>query len=134
MIVLGIDPGYAIVGYGVIEYHNNHFKVLDFGAITTEAHTPFNERIEKIFDEANELIQRFRPDAMAIEKLFFNTNQTTAIAVAEARGVILLAAKQLQIAEHLLHTFAEAANLNEAGLNGIEQTDTDQQENQNVVG
>jgi len=92
MIVLGIDPGYAIVGCGVVEYHNNHFRMLTYGAITTEAHTPFNERIEKIFDEANELIQRFRPDAMAIEKLFFNTNQKTGIDVAQARGVTLLAA------------------------------------------
>ena len=66
MIVLGIDPGYAIVGCGVVEYKSNHFRLLTYGAITTEAHTPFNERIEKIFDEANELIQRFRPDAMAI--------------------------------------------------------------------
>ena len=97
MIVLGIDPGYAIVGCGVVEYQSNHFRVLTYGAITTEAHTPFNERIEKIFDEANELIQRFRPDAMAIEKLFFNTNQKTAIDVAEARGVILLAAIQAGI-------------------------------------
>ena len=50
MIVLGIDPGYGIVGYGVVEYHNNHFRVLDYGAITTEAHTPFNERLERIYD------------------------------------------------------------------------------------
>ena len=93
MIVLGIDPGYAIVGYGVVEYHNNHFRMLDFGAITTEAHTPFNERLERIYNCACMLIDRYHPDAMAIEKLFFNTNQKTAIDVAQARGVILLAAK-----------------------------------------
>ena len=97
MIVLGIDPGYAIVGCGVVEYHSNHFRVLTYGAITTEAHTPFNERIEKIFDEANELIQRFRPDAMAIEKLFFNTNQKTAIDVAQARGALVLAAQKNKV-------------------------------------
>ena len=94
MIVLGIDPGYAIVGCGVVEYKNNHFRVITYGAITTEAHTPFNIRIEKIFDEANELIQKCRPDAMAIEKLFFNTNQKTAIDVAQARGALVLAAQK----------------------------------------
>ena len=97
MIVLGIDPGYAIVGCGVVEYQNNHFRVLTYGAITTDAHTPFNERLEKIFDEANELIQRFRPDAMAIEKLFFNTNQKTAIDVAQARGALVLAAQKNKV-------------------------------------
>ena len=97
MIVLGIDPGYAIVGYGVVEYHNNHFKVLDYGAITTEAHTPFNERLERIYDCACMLVERYRPDAMAIEKLFFNTNQKTAIDVAQARGIVLLAARQRNI-------------------------------------
>ena len=51
MIVLGIDPGYAIVGYGVVEYNNNHFRAIEYGAVTTEAHTPFNERIEKIYCE-----------------------------------------------------------------------------------
>ena len=97
MIVLGIDPGYAIVGCGVVEYKNNHFRVITYGAITTEAHTPFNIRIEKIFDEANELIQKVRPDAMAIEKLFFNTNQKTAIDVAQARGALVLAAQKNKV-------------------------------------
>ncbi len=94
MIVLGIDPGYAIVGCGVVEYQRNHFRVLAYGAITTQAHTPFNERIEKIFDEADELIKKYRPEAMAIEKLFFNTNQKTAIDVAQARGALVLAAQK----------------------------------------
>lgn len=97
MIVLGIDPGYAIVGCGVVEYKNNHFRVLDYGAITTQAHTPFNERIEKIFDEAEELMVKYKPDAMAIEKLFFNTNQKTAIDVAQARGALVLAAQKNRI-------------------------------------
>lgn len=97
MIVLGIDPGYAIVGCGVVEYKSNHFRVLEYGAITTEAHTPFNERIEKIFDEAYALIQKYRPDAMAIEKLFFNTNQKTAIDVAQARGALVLAAQKCRV-------------------------------------
>lgn len=97
MIVLGIDPGYAIVGCGVVEYKSNHFRVLEYGAIITEAHTPFNERIEKIFDEAYALIQKYRPDAMAIEKLFFNTNQKTAIDVAQARGALVLAAQKCRV-------------------------------------
>lgn len=97
MIVLGIDPGYAIVGCGVVEYKSNHFRVLEYGAITTEAHTPFNERIEKIFDEAYALIKKYKPDAMAIEKLFFNTNQKTAIDVAQARGALVLAAQKCRV-------------------------------------
>lgn len=97
MIVLGIDPGYAIVGCGVVEYKSNHFTMLTYGAITTEAYTPFNERIEKIYDEADALMKRFQPEAMAIEKLFFNTNQKTAIDVAQARGALVLAAQKNRI-------------------------------------
>ena len=97
MIVLGIDPGYAIVGYGVVEYKSNRFRMLDFGAITTEAHTPFNERLERIYDCACALISRYNPEAMAIEKLFFNTNQKTAIDVAQARGALVLAAQKAKI-------------------------------------
>ena len=94
MVILGIDPGYAIVGYGVIEYQNNHFRVLDFGAITTKAHTDFNDRLLHIHAGLTNLIEIYNPQAMAIEKLFFNTNQKTAIDVAQARGVILLSARQ----------------------------------------
>lgn len=94
MIVLGIDPGYAIVGYGVVEYNNNHFRAIEYGAVTTEAHTPFNERIEKIYDGVSALIAKYSPDALAVEKLFFNTNQKTAIDVAQARGAIVLAAQK----------------------------------------
>ena len=92
MKVLGIDPGYAIVGTGVVEQVNNKFRMLYYGAILTEAHTPFNERLEKIYDDADALIKNYRPDAVAMEKLFFNTNQKTAIDVAQARGVLILAA------------------------------------------
>ena len=94
MIVLGIDPGYAIVGYGVVEYNNNHFRAIEYGAVTTEAHTPFNERIEKIYDGVSALIAKYSPAALAVEKLFFNTNQKTAIDVAQARGAIVLAAQK----------------------------------------
>ncbi|MCR5782292.1 MAG: crossover junction endodeoxyribonuclease RuvC [Clostridia bacterium] len=94
MIILGIDPGYAIIGYGVIRFENNRFEVIDFGAITTEAHTDFNDRLFEIYTELSILIAKHHPDVMSIEKLYFNTNQKTAIAVAEARGVILLSARQ----------------------------------------
>jgi crossover junction endodeoxyribonuclease RuvC len=90
--ILGIDPGYAIVGFGVLEYDGYKFVPVHFGAITTEAGTNFNLRLKTIFDDMNTVLTRFKPDAMAIEKLFFNTNQKTGIDVAQARGVTLLAA------------------------------------------
>lgn len=94
MKILGVDPGYAIVGYGVVEYKNNKFKPLDYGAVTTSAGMDFADRLEIIYSGMDEIIKRNRPEALSIEKLFFNTNTTTAIDVAQARGVILLAAKQ----------------------------------------
>ena len=94
MVIIGIDPGFAIVGYGVIEYTHGRFRVLGYGAITTDAATPTEERIKIVYDELSELLRRYRPDEMAIEELFFNSNHTTAITVAEARGVLLLAAAQ----------------------------------------
>lgn len=94
MVVLGIDPGYAIVGYGIVEYNGVTFKTIDFGAITTKAKTYFPQRLEKIFNDLDEIIKKYKPDALSIEKLFFNTNTTTAIDVAQARGVILLAAQK----------------------------------------
>ena len=102
MIILGIDPGYAIVGYGVVEYKNMHFRTLAYGAITTPANTKPENRIKMIYDELETLIQMYKPDCMAIEELFFNTNQKTAIVVAEARGVMLLCAvnKGLNIYEY----------------------------------
>lgn len=92
MIILGIDPGYAIVGYGVINYEGNHFKTLDYGAITTPAGMPFCDRLSLIFDGMNDIFAKHKIDAMSIEKLYFNTNTTTAIDVAQARGVIMLSA------------------------------------------
>lgn len=102
MRIIGIDPGYAIVGYGIIDYNSNHFTVVDYGAVTTKAHTPFDSRLSSIYDGLTQLITTYKPDAMSIEKLFFNTNTTTAIDVAQARGVIVLAAAQsgLDIAEY----------------------------------
>ncbi len=92
MIILGIDPGYAIVGWGVVDYTANRFSVIDYGAVTTEAKTPFNRRLEMVFDGVSEIITRYRPSALAIEKLFYNTNAKTVIDVAQSRGVINLAA------------------------------------------
>ncbi len=97
MRVLGIDPGYAIVGWGVLEYDQNRFTPLAFGAVTTPAKTEFTYRLSKIYTDVTEIMQQHRPQALSIEKLFFNTNATTAIDVAQARGVILLAARQNNI-------------------------------------
>ena len=94
MIILGIDPGYAIVGWGVIEYERSHFKVLGYGAIETPAGMKPEQRLSMIFDAINALIDKYAPDHMAIEELFFNTNITTGIKVAEARGVIVMAANK----------------------------------------
>lgn len=97
MIILGIDPGLAIVGWGVIEYKASHFKVLGFGAIETPAGMPTEERLSMIFDGIRRLIETYRPDQMAVEELFFNTNITTGIRVAEARGVILMSAHAMGV-------------------------------------
>ena len=97
MIILGIDPGYAIVGFGAIEYEGGRFKMLDYGAITTKAGESFSDRLLQIHQGMEALIKKFRPDAVAIEKLFFNSNQKTAIDVAQARGVIVLSAKMAMI-------------------------------------
>lgn len=92
MIVLGIDPGFAIVGYGVIEAQNGNFKVLDYGSVDTPKEETLPVRLAMIETGLQELIEKFHPDAIAVEELFFTKNITTGIAVAEARGVILLTA------------------------------------------
>ncbi len=92
MKILGIDPGFAIVGYGIIDHTGNKFKTIEYGAVTTEATEDMFVRFKKIYDGVTEIIERTNPDAMAIEELFFNSNQKTAINVAQARGIILLAA------------------------------------------
>lgn len=94
MRILGIDPGYAIVGYGVLDYRSNHFGIVDFGAITTPAGMDFGRRLEIIYNEMQVLIKKTKPEAMAIEKLFYNTNAKTVIDVGQARGVLLLAAQK----------------------------------------
>ena len=85
MKILGIDPGYNIIGYGVIE--TNGTKVIDFGVITTPKTMSISKRLSTIYDACVELMETFKPDEVAFEELFFNTNNTTAIPVAEARGV-----------------------------------------------
>ena len=94
MKILGIDPGYAIVGYGVVDFRNMRYRSLEHGAIVTQAGTEFNERLRIIYDRLCEVIDRHHPDCVSIEKLYFQTNQKTVIGVAEARGVILLACHQ----------------------------------------
>lgn len=94
MRILGIDPGYAIVGYGILEYDGYKFTPTGYGAITTEAGADFNLRLMDIYNDMCTVLDKYRPDAMSIEKLFFNTNQKTGIDVAQARGVIILAATQ----------------------------------------
>lgn len=97
MVVFGIDPGYAIVGWGAISFKSNTYKALGYGSVETQAHTDFNKRLEYIYDELYAILNRCRPDALAIERLYFQTNQKTAIKVAQARGVTLLAAQKLKI-------------------------------------
>ena len=91
MLILGIDPGYAIIGWGVIRFERGKYVPVDFGAITTNAGVHFNRRLEQIYDQLNELLDTHHPDAVAVEKLYFQNNQKTAIDVAQARGVIMLA-------------------------------------------
>lgn len=97
MRIIGIDPGYAIVGFGIIEYDNGKFKTVDYGAITTPAGIDFNRRLEIIYADMCRILDAYKPESLAIEKLYFQNNQKTAIDVAEARGVILLSAIQRNI-------------------------------------
>jgi crossover junction endodeoxyribonuclease RuvC len=97
MIILGIDPGIAIVGYGVLEYTKGKFRTIAMGSIETPAGIDVEERLRMVYDDMCEILDTYRPDEMAIEELFFNTNQKTAVAVAEARGVILLSAVQRDV-------------------------------------
>ena len=93
MGILGIDPGSAIVGWGVIEYEHSRFRVLGYGAITTNADTPFPQRLESIYNDMYYVFEKYKPSVMSMEKLFYNSNQKTVIDVAQARGVITLCAQ-----------------------------------------
>jgi len=90
MIILGIDPGYATVGFGVIETANGKNKAIEYGVILTPKEDSLPKRLAKISEGFDKLIEKYHPDAVAIEELFFQNNQKTAILVAEARGAILL--------------------------------------------
>lgn len=97
MRILGIDPGYAIVGFGVLEYTGTVFTPITYGAITTAAETPFSERLESIYRDFRLLLQQYQPDSIAMEQLYFTSNQKTVIDVAQARGVLMLTAQLAQI-------------------------------------
>ena len=94
VIILGIDPGYAIVGWGCVRYEHGRFTPLAFGAVTTPAGMDFAVRLEYIYEELQLLCAKYTPDAAAVERLYFQNNQKTAIDVAQARGVTLLALKK----------------------------------------
>lgn len=97
MRILGIDPGTGILGFGVVEVGESKqaaFTMVDAGVVRTPPHTPHDERLEDIFDSLTEIIEATKPDVCSVEKLFFTRNITTAMSVAEARGVALLVARQ----------------------------------------
>jgi len=97
MRILGIDPGYATIGFGVVESSGAQVRMVTYGAITTPAGLPLSRRLYQIGSDMEELIGKLRPDVISIEELFFNTNITTGIAVAHGRGVILYAAEKCGI-------------------------------------
>ncbi len=97
MRILGIDPGYGITGFGIIDAQRNSFKLLQYGAITTPPGTDFPLRLQMIYNDMTELLRVADPEAVAIEELFFGQNVTTGIGVAQSRGVILLAIQQARV-------------------------------------
>lgn len=97
MRILGIDPGFAITGYSIIDYIGNKFNLIESGAVTTKAGEPFPERLSKLYTDINLIIDQYKPEAISVEELFFNNNVKTAINVAQARGIILVAGCQKNI-------------------------------------
>ncbi len=102
MRILGIDPGYAILGYGVVDMKGNRFEPVNFGAITTDAGVSMPDRLKILYSSLSEVIAQYEPEVASIEELFFNTNTKTAIMVGQARGVAILACANsgLEIAEY----------------------------------
>ncbi|ABN51421.1 MAG TPA: crossover junction endodeoxyribonuclease RuvC [Hungateiclostridium thermocellum] len=94
MIIMGIDPGFAIAGYGIVKYEGNKFTSVDYGAITTESSMELPKRLLVLYNGLKEIIEKYRPEAIAVEELFFNKNIKTALAVGHGRGVAVLAAAQ----------------------------------------
>jgi len=97
MIILGVDPGTATTGYGLIKKEGQKFIAIDYGCILTPAKTPLHDRLETIFEELTEIIENHNPDHLAVEELFFASNAKTAISVGQARGVILLSGKKKKV-------------------------------------
>ena len=97
MRILGIDPGYATIGFGLVEAERAQMKMVTYGAITTPAGLPLSKRLYQIGTDMEDLISQLKPDVISIEELFFNTNITTGIAVAHGRGVLLYSAEKCGI-------------------------------------
>ncbi|MGN0732685.1 MAG: crossover junction endodeoxyribonuclease RuvC [Emergencia sp.] len=91
MRILGIDPGYAILGWGVLDLKGNHFSVVDYGAITTDAKMEMPLRLQHLYTQLCAVIEKYKPEVASVEELFFNSNAKTAIMVGQARGVAVLA-------------------------------------------
>jgi len=124
MIILGIDPGLAITGFGVIKYEQNNFKAIQYGVIRTPSKTPLPDRLVKIQEGIHTLIQQYKPDCAAIEELFFNTNAKSAFLVGQARGVavVTVAAAGLPIYEYTpLQVKQGVAGYGRADKNQIQQ-------------
>lgn len=100
MIILGVDPGLAIAGWGVIQYERTRFRVLGYGSATTKAGMKLEDRLLSLHRDFCDIIEHYHPDAFAAEELFWNTNQKTGIAVAEARGVIIMTARKYGLELH----------------------------------
>lgn len=102
MVIVGIDPGLAISGYGVLNYIGNKFEVIEYGAITTHSSEEFPKRLKAIYEGYNCIFDKYKPEAVAIEELFYNKNAKTAMAIAQARGVHILAAvnRSIQLYEY----------------------------------
>ena len=92
MRILGIDPGLATIGFGVVDYSGNKFSVVEYGTVMSQAGFSLPERLKAVYDDMSFIIDKFKPDETAVEQLFFNTNAKTAITVGQARGVLILAA------------------------------------------
>lgn len=102
MRIIGIDPGYAIMGWGVVELEGNRFRVIAYDSILTDKKLPMSKRLAELYNGLSEVIEKYRPEEASVEELYFNDNAKTAIMVGEARGVALLACENggLRISEY----------------------------------
>lgn len=123
-IILGIDPGYGLTGYGLVEVMGSRIKALDYGVIETSSQDEFSERLKTLYQELTKIIKKYKPDIVAVEELFFYKNVTTAIKVGQARGVIILSAvlARLPIVEFTpLQVKQAISSYGRAGKNQIQQ-------------